>query len=77
MFVVFKNGVVLLETADYQHACSEARKDALKHRLSSYSVWDKATANRPVRDSQDKPLYQINAGITYTIPNPPNRKEAV
>lgn len=61
MFVVMKNGKRLLETDDYQHACSEARKDVLKHRLSSYSI----------RDSQDKPIYQINAGTIYTAQNPP------
>jgi hypothetical protein len=68
MFIVYKNGVLFLETADYQHACSEARKDAVKHRLSSYSIWDKATVDRVFRGKTDKPLYQINAGVSYSIP---------
>ncbi len=70
MFIVYKNGTRFLETDNYPHACSEARKDALRNRLSSYSVWDKSTVERGIRSSKDRPMYQINAGVTYTIPNP-------
>lgn len=74
MFVVTKNGKRLLETDNYKHACSEARKDALNHRMSSYSIWDKSVLDKPIRDSQDKPLYQIDGGTNYAIRNPPARK---
>lgn len=71
MFIVFKNGVRFLETPDYGEACAAARKDAIRCRLSSYSVWQKTVADRVVRSSQDKPLYQISAGVTYTTPTSP------
>jgi hypothetical protein len=71
MYIVFKNGKHFLETGSYPTACAEARKDALRHRMSFYSVWDKETADRKIRGSKDKPLYKINAGMGYTIPNPP------
>ena len=68
MFVVYKNGTHFLETDDYATACSAARKDALRNRLSSYSVWDKSTVGRSIRSSKERPLYQIHAGATYTTP---------
>lgn len=71
MFVVLKNGKRFLEVADYQTACSEARKDAIKHRLSTYTVWDKSVIDRTVRYSDDKPLYKVNSGVNYEMPNLP------
>lgn len=70
MFVVLKNGKRFLEATDYQTACSEARKDAIKHRLSTYTVWNKSVMDR-VRCSDDKPLYKVNSGMNYEMPNLP------
>lgn len=61
MYVVLRNGLHFLETDNFQHACSAARKDAIKHKLSFYSIFDKG--------NKDKPLYKINEGVSYNIPN--------
>lgn len=71
MFVVLKNGQRFFEAGDYPTACREARKDALKHRLSTYTVWAKSVIDRAVRCSDDKPLYRVTDGVTYDTPDHP------
>lgn len=73
MFVVYKSGKVFLETNSYQQACREARMDAYRHRLSTYTIYDKgkATPGKP-----EKHIYRITGGMAYEIPNPPRKQAA-
>lgn len=71
MYLVIKNGKTLLETGCFQHACSTARIDAHANQLSTYTIWDKAAIDDVERKKTEKPLYSINRGVSYIIPNPP------
>lgn len=67
MFVVIKDGRRFLEAPDYNTACEEARKDALRYRLSMYTIWNKATIDKQVRSADERPLYRITEGVRYSI----------
>ncbi|WP_287602802.1 hypothetical protein [Thiothrix sp.] len=68
MYLVLKNGKVLLESKSYPQACKMARMDAYRFRFSQYMIWDKAAWEDPAREKTAAPLYRIAGGVGYTIP---------